>query len=88
MGVRLTTSSSVIQGNFIGGVAVDSPKVRIRGNRIFDNLYLGIDLRNGRVINAAFPNYPPEFVPSISIRTTALVAWSGGFVFAEAPGCV
>ncbi|MEX0879791.1 MAG: right-handed parallel beta-helix repeat-containing protein [Thermoanaerobaculia bacterium] len=33
---------------FIGGIRVDGSTVRIRGNRIFDNFFLGIDLIGGR----------------------------------------
>ncbi len=44
----------------IGGIHVRGPVVTIRGNRIFDNLYLGIDLLNGRVGGAVTPNDPGD----------------------------
>ncbi len=46
--------------SMIGGVHVRGPKVTIRGNRIFDNLYLGIDLLNGRAGGAVTPNDPGD----------------------------
>ncbi len=44
----------------IGGIHVRGPVVTIRGNRIFDNLYLGIDLLNGRSGGAVTPNDPGD----------------------------
>lgn len=44
----------------IGGIHVRSPKVTIRANRIFDNLYLGIDLLNGRSGGAVTANDPGD----------------------------
>jgi hypothetical protein len=46
--------------SMIGGVHVRSPNVTIRANRIFDNLYLGIDLLNGRSGGAVTPNDPGD----------------------------
>ncbi len=46
--------------SMIGGIHVRGPKVTIRGNRIFDNLYLGIDLLNGRSGGAVTPNDPGD----------------------------
>ncbi len=34
--------------SLIGGIHIRGPKVTIRGNRIFDNFYLGIDIVDGR----------------------------------------
>ncbi len=41
---------------FVGGVHVRNPRTKIRGNRIFDNRYLGIDLIDGRRGGAVTPN--------------------------------
>jgi hypothetical protein len=44
----------------IGGIHVRAPKTTIRGNRIFDNFYLGIDLLDGRSGGAVTPNDPGD----------------------------
>ena len=46
--------------SFIGGIHVRNPKTTIRANRIFDNLYLGIDLLGGRAGGAVTPNDPGD----------------------------
>ncbi len=44
--------------SFIGGVHVRNGRTKIRGNRIFDNRYLGIDLLGGRAGGTVTPTIP------------------------------
>ena len=46
--------------SFIGGVHVRNAKTTIRGNRIFDNRYLGIDLLGGRAGGSVTVNDPGD----------------------------
>ena len=46
--------------SFIGGVHVRNGRTKIRGNRIFDNRYLGIDLLGGRAGGSVTPNDPGD----------------------------
>ena len=46
--------------SFIGGVHVRNRRTKIRGNRIFDNRYLGIDLLGGRAGGSVTPNDPGD----------------------------
>ena len=46
--------------SFIGGIHVRNNRTKIRGNRIFDNRYLGIDLLGGRADGSVTVNDPGD----------------------------
>jgi hypothetical protein len=46
--------------SFIGGIHVRNNRTKIRGNRIFDNRYLGIDLLGGRAGGSVTVNDPGD----------------------------